>query len=77
MVRTMVLVAGSGTPAVYLNTMPRPTTAFRKDHQANAAKPFWVCRKRVNMEMNEHGKILTIVQESFIALIILIQWYLG
>lgn len=45
MMRTTVLTSGSGIPALYLNSMPRPTTAFRRDHQANAANPFWVCHK--------------------------------
>ncbi|TNN73399.1 hypothetical protein EYF80_016353 [Liparis tanakae] len=46
MVRTMVLISGSGTLALYLSTMPRPTTAFRRDHQPNTAKPFWVKRQQ-------------------------------
>lgn len=45
MVRTMVLTAGSGMPALYLNTTPRHIKAFRRDHETNAAKPFWVCHK--------------------------------
>lgn len=45
MARTMALISGSCTPPLYLSTTPRPTTAFKRDHQANTAKPFWVCHK--------------------------------
>lgn len=46
MMRTTVLTSDSGIPALNLSSVPRPITAFRRDHQANAANPFWVCHKR-------------------------------